>query len=163
MAWYQFLITAVAASLMIIGLIGCVLPIVPGIILTWMGVLFYAILTRFAVIHIDFLLLSGALVALVSLLDYRETHGHVHTFRVTGLAILCAMLGAFLGSVFGIFPGLTVGAMLGSLVGELATGHDVPYFMETHQAKYVGYVGATIVRFSFAAIITAVFVKRVFF
>lgn len=163
MEWSQFLITAVAGSLMVLGLIGSVFPVVPGIILTWAGVFVYALFTRFTVIGLDFVLLSGGLVALSGLLDYREAHGRVHTFRVTGMAIICAMLGAFLGSVFGVFPGLTVGAMLGSLVGELATGHDVPYFLETQRAKYVGFLGATIVRSSFAVIIISAFVKRVFF
>lgn len=163
MPWYSFLITAGAGSLIIIGLIGSVFPVVPGIILTWFGVLLYAILTRFSVIGLDFVLLAGGLVALSGLVDYRESHSRIKKFRVTGIAIICAMIGAFVGSVFGVFPGLTVGAMLGSLIGELATGHDVPYFMETSRAQYIGFLGATIVRFSFAAIIAATFVKRVFF
>lgn len=160
---FHIVVTAVAASLMIIGLIGCVVPRLPGLGMTWLGLFVYAIVTRFSAVHLDLIAIAGGLVLLSWLLDYREVHGHMKKFHVTFVAIFAAMTGAFLGSVYGIFPGLTLGAMLGSIIGELATGHDVPYYMETQQAKYVGYLGGTILRTTFALIIIAIWIRRVFF
>lgn len=114
--------TLLAILLMLTGLVGTVVPALPGVILIFAGVLLHAWGTGFTVISGSFVLwmLGLTLVALAA--DHLS--GTLMASRAG--ASRAGMLGAFIGGIAGtlIFGpiGLIVGPLLGAFAGELIDG-----------------------------------------
>ncbi|WP_240125035.1 DUF456 domain-containing protein [Thermomonas alba] len=107
-----------AAVLVLAGLVGTLLPVLPGAPLVFAGLLLAAWADGFQHVGPWPLLALGALTLLALTVDlWASAHGA----RRVGASRL-AMLGATLGSVIGLFfglPGLLLGPFLGALIGEL--------------------------------------------
>jgi uncharacterized protein len=115
---------AVALVLMVVGLLGAVLPLLPGLPLVLVGIYIYALATGLAAgIGLGHLvlytLIGGGAIVLSSLANVFGT-------RAVG-GSRAGMLGATVGLVLGLFVGGPVGVLIGPFVGavafELLAGH----------------------------------------
>lgn len=107
-----------AALLVLAGLVGTVLPALPGAPLVFAGLLLAAWVDGFQHVGLWPLLALGGLTLLSLVVDLWAT---AHGARRVGASRL-AMLGATLGAVVGLFfglPGLLLGPFVGALGGEL--------------------------------------------
>lgn len=104
-------------GLLSIGLIGTVVPAVPGIGLIWAGIFLYALLTGFQTISGLTVVMLGVLCALTAAASY---WGGAAAARAGGGGRR-AMLGAIAGMVLGLLAanvlGLFIGGFLGALLG----------------------------------------------
>ncbi len=108
----------IAAALILIGLVGTVLPALPGLPLVFAGMLLAAWAGGFQQVGIPILVLLG-LLTLVSLgVDFWATALGAKRVGASRKAIIGAMLGTFAGLFLGPL-GLLVGPFLGALAGEL--------------------------------------------
>ena len=110
-----------AAVLVLIGLAGILLPLLPGLPLVYAGLLLAAWAEGFHRVGGWMLGFLGVLTLASLALDFWATaHG---AKRVGGSRR--AMIGASLGLLAGLFfglPGLLIGPFLGALIGELSLG-----------------------------------------
>lgn len=151
-----------AFVVMAAGLVGIVLPFLPGIPLIWFGVFLSAVFTSFTVVDIPFLALMGVLVLITFLLEYWSSRWGTKAFRVTPYGVFGAVIGSFVGMFFGLLPALTVGPLLGTALGEMLTGKESIYMIETDSFKIIGYVGSTIVKTTIGIIIIGLWLAKVF-
>jgi uncharacterized protein YqgC (DUF456 family) len=107
-----------AALLVIVGLVGTVLPALPGLPLVFCGMLLAAWTDGFHHIGIPMLVVLGLLTLLSLGIDLWATAHGAKRVGASRLAIVGAMLGTLGGLVFGPF-GLLVGPFAGALAGEL--------------------------------------------
>ncbi|GAB2501699.1 DUF456 domain-containing protein [Arenimonas alkanexedens] len=113
----------VAGALILIGLLGTVLPILPGLPVMFAGMLLAAWVDDFQRIGVTPLVVLGVLVLLSIAVDLAS--GIVGAKRVG--ASNKALWGAGLGSLVGIFfglPGLIAGPFLGAAMGEMSDGKE---------------------------------------
>ena len=101
-----------SAALIVIGLAGTVLPLLPGTLLVWGGVLLGAWIDDFARVSVMTVVIISILAVLAWALDF--VAGLIGAKRVG--ASKWALVGAALGTVVGIFMGL-VGVLFMPLVG----------------------------------------------
>jgi uncharacterized protein YqgC (DUF456 family) len=101
-----------SAALIVIGLAGTVLPLLPGTLLVWGGVLLGAWIDDFARVSVMTVVIISVLAVLAWALDF--VAGLMGAKRVG--ASKWALIGAALGSVMGIFMGL-IGVLFMPLVG----------------------------------------------
>lgn len=112
------LLYALAGLLILIGLVGILLPLLPGIPLMFAGMLLAAWVDDFRHLGVGLLSTLAALTLVSMALDFWAT---AHGARRVG-ASRTAMWGAALGTLVGLFfglPGLLLGPFVGALVGEL--------------------------------------------
>ncbi|MEM7272991.1 MAG: DUF456 domain-containing protein [Actinomycetota bacterium] len=116
--------TVLAAVLMVIGLCGVVVPILPGLVLMWVVALVYGLLVGFDAIGIVVMVVATILVAaslISSVLIPRRA-------AAEGGASGWAQVGGIVGAVIGFFVipvvGIIVGALIGLLVVEAALTGD---------------------------------------
>jgi uncharacterized protein YqgC (DUF456 family) len=107
-----------AVALMVIGLVGAVVPVIPGLGWMWIVVLVYAIAERFRTIDP----LSFAVLTLLGLggMTADIWLGQLGA-KVTGASlasILCSLAGGLLGGLIGFLIG-GLGALLGTLIGSI--------------------------------------------
>jgi uncharacterized protein YqgC (DUF456 family) len=121
-----------AAALVGIGLIGTVLPALPGLPLVFAGMLLAAWAGDFQQISVWVIVLLGLLTLVSFAIDFWATAHGARRVGASRKAIIGAVLGTFAGLLF--MPiGLFVGPFLGALVGELLHGREL------HQAAKVGF------------------------
>ncbi|MGN6519329.1 MAG: DUF456 domain-containing protein [Dokdonella sp.] len=114
--WY-----VLATILIIVGLVGTVLPALPGVPLVFCGLLLAAWTDGFAHAGAFTLFVLGALTVIALGIDF--VAGVLGAKRVG--ASRYAVIGAALGTLLGLFlglPGLLLGPFVGALAGELIAG-----------------------------------------
>src|SRR5690625_1308797 len=108
-----------AVLLVITGLAGAVLPVIPGIPLVLGGLLMMAALDGFVHVSWATMLWLTFLTILSVVVDFLATAEGARRFGAGRLAILGATLGLLVGIFFGR-PGLLVGPFAGAVTGALA-------------------------------------------
>lgn len=149
MAWTDI----IAIILGLTGLVGCILPVIPGPPLSWAGllVLFLAPGTE---VSTTSLFIWLAVVVLVTVLDYVVPSWMT---RATG-GSKAAGRGAFIGTLVGLFffaPwGIIVGPFAGALVAELLFARkDLQGSMASAFGAFMGFISSTLVKLIISGII----------
>ena len=155
----------VALVAMFIGVLGVILPLVPGVGFIWIAVLVYAIAERFATIDpITFAVLT-VLGAIGVSADLWVSHAGAKVGGASVWSLLAGLLlgliGAIVGLVFfgvGAVPGAIVGAVLGIVLAEWYRRKD---WREAFKAGGGWLVGCTLsggVQFLISILMVVIFV-----
>lgn len=116
-----YLLVSLGFLLLVIGFIGCFLPVLPGPPLSYAGMLMVHF-SSLAEMTTDFLLLWAGITLVVTVLDYFIPIYGSKRFGGTRYG----MIGASIGLVAGIFffpPfGIILGPLLGAFLGEIMVG-----------------------------------------
>lgn len=115
------LLWIVAVILMLLGLVGMVLPLLPGAPLLFAGFLLAAWAENFQYIGSGTLIALGVMAALTYGVDIAATAFGAKRFGASPRAAVGAALGTLFGLALG-FVGVLVGPFVGALIGEL-TAH----------------------------------------
>ncbi len=129
---------SIGMLLLIVGIIGCILPVLPGQILAW-GSLLILQLTSPPPFTAKFIVIWALITAGVTLMDY-----YVPIWGTKKLGgSKKGMWGATIGLVIGIFffpPfGLIVGPFVGAFVGELIAGKDSNTAFKSGFGSFLGF------------------------
>ena len=108
---------ALVALLLIAGLIGSVVPALPGVVLILAGAVVHAVATGFDPIGPGRLAILALLMVIAYGLDYAAGALGVKRFGGSGWAVTGAVVGALVGLFFGL-PGLLLGPLAGALAAE---------------------------------------------
>jgi uncharacterized protein YqgC (DUF456 family) len=111
----------IAALLVVVGLVGTVLPALPGLPLVFAGMLLAAWAGGFEQVGVATVAVLGVLTLLALAIDFWATAHGARRVGASRLAIIGAIVGTFAGLLFGPI-GIFVGPFVGALVGELLHG-----------------------------------------
>lgn len=115
-AWYLL-----AATCIVVGLLGTVLPVLPGLPVMFAGMWIAAWTDGYQRVGTGTLVLLGALVALSIAVDLLATMIGARRVGASNKAMVGAGLGSLAGVFFGL-PGLLAGPFVGASLGEMAHG-----------------------------------------
>jgi uncharacterized protein YqgC (DUF456 family) len=146
----------VVAGLLVVGLVGSVVPVIPGAALILLGAVLYAAGTGFETIGPGRLLILGGLAGLAYALDYLAAALGARRFGGSGLAIAGALLGALVGVFFGLV-GLILGPVIGAVAGEAIRSRRLDASVKSGIGTVVGMVLGTLAKFCLALIMVALF------
>lgn len=132
-----------AIILFIVGLAGTVLPVLPGVVLIYGGMLLYGFLTQFSTLDANFFLLQGLVVLLVFMVDFLATAAGTRRFGGSKKAAWGAVVGTVIGLlVFGPF-GIILGPFLGAVLTELLLGKQMNLAVRSGFGTLIGIMGGT--------------------
>jgi hypothetical protein len=125
----------IAAVLVLIGVIGTVLPALPGLPLVFAGMLLAAWAGDFEQIGIPIVIVLAVLTLFSMAVDFWATAHGAKRVGASRKALVGAVIGTFAGLF--VFPpfGLFVGPFAGALVGELLHKRNVDRQSLGHAAK----------------------------
>jgi uncharacterized protein YqgC (DUF456 family) len=111
-----------AGFLLLVGLIGCVVSKLPGIMFCYLGILIlqYSSIAEFSV---HFFIKWGVLVIAVQGLDYLIPVWGNRKFGGSKKGVWGSLIGILAGMYFGIW-GIITGAIIGAFIGELFAGKE---------------------------------------
>ncbi|MDD5289823.1 MAG: DUF456 domain-containing protein [Patescibacteria group bacterium] len=146
---------------MILGIIGSVMPAMPGPILGFLGIIFLHYGKPDSV-SISSLIVFGSIVVFLLLIDYFVP---IFGAKFSG-ASKRGLFGAFLGSLIGLvyFPplGIFVGAFLGAVAGELIGGKKGPQALKAGVGTLVGSASMIILQTIFSLFLAVYFFIKLF-
>jgi uncharacterized protein YqgC (DUF456 family) len=111
------------AVCVLIGLVGTILPMLPGTPIVFIGLLFGAWANDFEKVGWIPLTILGVLTAATFAIDFIATKIGVEKTGASSLALFGAMLGTVLGIFFGFF-GVFVFPFIGAVIGEYVVKRD---------------------------------------
>ena len=153
----QMLLYGVAALLVVVGLIGVVLPALPGLPLVFLGMLLAAWAGGFEQVGVAVLVVLGLLTLLSFAIDFWATAHGAKRVGASRKAIVGAVLGTFAGLF--VFPpfGLFVGPFAGALIGELLHGRELGNAARVGFGTWLGLVLAIVLKLGLAFAMLGVF------
>jgi uncharacterized protein YqgC (DUF456 family) len=127
----------VAAILVLAGLAGSILPILPGIPMIFGGLWLAAFVDGYQHVGLWTLLFIAALGIIGLGLDFVAGAFGAKRVGASKLAVWGALIGTIIGMFFGLV-GIILGPFLGALAGELADGSSVLRSTHVSIASWVG-------------------------
>ncbi len=144
-----------------LGLLGVVLPAIPGLPILWLGVLVYGWATGFQEVTVGVVVLTGIIALIGMTLDFLAGVLGAKTFGASWYGVLGALLGGIFGfiavSVFGLFIGSFVGAWLGEYLKYERTSSATKAGFGT----IMGIVFGMVLKIIFALVIIGIFVWKI--
>jgi len=145
--------------LVVAGLAGCFLPVVPGPPLSYVALVVMGLASGFkAPVSMMLLVVMGVVTAVVSVADYFVPIIGARQFGATRWGLGGAVLGLIAGLV--LFPpfGLIAGALLGAVIDELAGGKEARAALRAGVGVFVGSVVSVLLKVAAWAVMTYYFV-----
>ncbi|MEP6886294.1 MAG: DUF456 family protein [Gammaproteobacteria bacterium] len=139
------LLYVIAATLIVTGLIGAIVPALPGIPLIFGGIWLLAGLDHYHHLGLWWLLAIAGVGAVGMTMDLLAGAFGAQRVGASQRAVWGALLGAMIGLIFGL-PGLLLGPFLGALVGELAAGNSIRRSAHVGVSAWIGMVFGTIIK-----------------
>lgn len=144
------LIIVISIILLFLGVIGSVLPIVPGPPLSFLALLFLHFFTPFQ-LNEDVLIYFGVAAAVITFLDYWL---QIYSVKVFGGG-RASTLGVIAGIIFGIFLfppfGVIIGPFIGAYIGAaIESDFDLIKSFKIAFGSLIGFLGGTILKFVYS-------------
>jgi uncharacterized protein len=145
-----------AAILVVIGVLGTFLPVLPGVPIVFLGLLLAAWADHFDKVSVMAMSLIGVMALIAIAIDFFASF--ITTKKVG--ASKNAYIGIVIGGLLGIFAGplgLFFGAAVGALVGELITHKDMRRATTVGLAAGLGFALALIAKVVIVLLMLGVF------
>ena len=151
------LLWAICVALIVLGLAGTVLPLLPGTVLVWGGIVLGAWIDDFARVGTTTVVVVSVLAVLAWAMDYVAGLMGAQKARASKQALL----GAAVGTLVGLFMGL-VGVLfmplVGAAIGEYLARKDQTRAVKVGVATWLGIMAGLIAKVVLAFIMVGIFV-----
>jgi uncharacterized protein YqgC (DUF456 family) len=147
----------VAIVLIAVGIVGTVVPAVPGATLMLLGMVLGAWIDDFARVPVWVLVVLGVLTALAWIVDFAAAALGAKRVGASGRAIV----GAAVGTVAGIFTGLwglVFMPLVGAAIGEYSAQRDLRRAGKVGLATWIGLLLGTAVKIAIVFAMVGIFV-----
>lgn len=145
-----------AGALIVVGLAGAVVPMLPGIPLIFGGLWIIAAVDHYQHIGWGWLTTLAVIAGLGLAIDFAAAALGAKRIGASAQAISGALIGTLVGLFLGL-PGLLFGPFLGALLGELAAGRDLQRSAHVGFAATVGMILGAVVKLTASVMMVVLF------
>ena len=145
-----------AAALIGGGLLGSILPVLPGIPMLFGGIWLVAAVDGYRHLGLWWLLGIGTLGVAGITVDFVASALGARRVGASRRALWGAALGTVAGMFFGI-PGLLIGPFAGALIGELASGNSVLRATHVGVGTWLGLLFGTLIKLVISFVMVGLF------
>jgi uncharacterized protein YqgC (DUF456 family) len=147
---------------MLAGLAGTLLPVVPGLPLMWLAMLGYGWFTGWQAYGLTALVVTGLVVLLSLVVDYAASAIGAKKFGASRAGLFGAVAGGILGLIFFSLPGLILGIFLGALVLELVISRrDLGAALTAGVGALLGFLAGSFFKFMLGLMLLGFFAVKV--
>ena len=151
-----------AGLTVITGLVGTVVPVLPGIPVIFTGLLLAAWSTDFEPVGWGTIVVLAMLTALSILIDLLAAAFGAKRLGASQRAFWGATLGAIVGLFFGL-PGILLGPFIGAVAAELAAGRGAQQAGRSGYGVWLGLILGTAAKLAIAFLMVGIFLTKYLF
>jgi len=155
----QALYFMLSGMLILAGIAGTVIPVLPGVPLVFAGMLLAAWADHFQHIGAFTLTILGVLCVFALLIDFAAGLLGAKRVGASTRALWGASLGTLIGLFFGL-PGLLLGPFLGAALGELSAGRELAHATRVGVGTWLGLLFGTLAKIALCFTMLGVFALR---
>jgi uncharacterized protein YqgC (DUF456 family) len=152
----------ICAVLMLIGLLGVILPFLPGIPVAWLGLFIYAIGTGWERISITVIIVFAVLTALSLLFDLIAPILGAKKYKASKWGIIGTSIGLIVGVLIFNVWGIILGPLLGALIGELIAGKSGEQAFKSALGALVGFIFGSLIKIILIMVMSGFFIASWF-
>lgn len=158
----QIVYFILAALLILTGLAGAIVPVLPGVPLVFAGMLLAAWADHYQHIGAVTLTILGVLSVIALLIDFVAGLLGAKRVGASKQALWGAAIGAIVGIFFGL-PGLLLGPFVGAVVGELLAGQKLNQATRVGVGTWIGLLFGTLTKLALCFTMIGVFLLAFIF
>lgn len=155
------LLIIIAGVFMLIGIVGCILPVIPGPPLAFVGLLIVEA-TEKVDFSGNFLLLMFVIAVGVTALDYIIPIWGTKKFGGTRAGVIGSTLGLIGGLIFFLPLGIIIGPFVGAVIGEMLQNDDFNQAVKSGIGSFIGFLLGTGIKLIASSVMTYYFFNAVF-
>ena len=156
------LLIIIGLILALAGMVGCILPVLPGPLLSFCALILLSWIKNWQIFSQTFLMVMSAVTALLIVLDYVAPALGAKKYGASKRGLWGSAIGMIIG-IFFIPPwGMIVGAFIGALAGELASGKSGSKALRAGWGILIGNVLGVGLKLAFTAVVLFYYVKAMF-
>ena len=145
-----------------LGLIGSFLPVLPGPLTGWLGLLVLH-LTKAVEMTWSFLGITLGIAILIWILDYIIPAMGTKKFGGTRSGVIGTTVGLIIGLISPIPFGFIIGAFVGALIGELMhDSKDTSRAVKAAFGSFIGFILSSTIKFMVSLVFLVLFCQRVY-
>ena len=149
----------IAFILLLVGIIGCIVPGLPGVPIAYAG-LWVAQATERVDFSWQFLLVWGIVVIVISVLDYIVPAWGTKHYGGTKWGVWGSTIGVFVGLFFGAV-GVILGPLVGAVLGELLAGKAFPDALKAGWGSFIGILFGTVLKLIASGLMTSALIQAI--
>lgn len=155
----EIIVIIIGSLLAVLGLIGCIVPAIPGPPLNFFSLLLLAVVIKNP-FTLEFYLIWGAITAVVVILDYLLPIAGAKIYKATSYGIWGSLIGMIIGMIF--FPpfGMIPGLFIGAVAGELLAGKKSREAFKVGAVTFVASLLMIVFKLAVSGILTYYFVEK---
>jgi uncharacterized protein YqgC (DUF456 family) len=155
----DYVLIGLGIVFMISGILGCVLPIIPGPPLSYLGLLLLHFTEKYQ-FSTRFLIIWAVITGVVYALDYIIPAWGTKKFGGSKRGVWGSIIGLVIGLFF--FPpfGIIIGPFVGAVVGELTVGKDSNAALKSGFGSFLGFLLGTLLKLIASGMMTWYFFRE---
>lgn len=154
----DYILLILGIIFIIIGIIGCLVPVLPGPPLSFLGLIFLH-LTRFGQFTAPALITLGIIALIVTILDYIVPVWGTKRFGGSKYGTRGATVGLIIGFFLGPL-GIILGPLIGAFVGEMIFKDDMSYAFKAGIGSLLGFLTGIGLKLAASFVMTFYFIKE---
>ncbi len=143
----------------LLGIIGSFLPVIPGPITGWIGLLLLH-LTNAVPMSYAFLGITLIIAIIILVLDYIIPAMGTKKFGGSKAGAIGTTIGLIIGLISPIPFGFIIGAFLGAFIGELTHKIDFARALKAAFGSFLGFLASTTLKFIVSIIFLVLFIQQ---
>ncbi|HWR74628.1 MAG TPA: DUF456 domain-containing protein [Bacteroidales bacterium] len=155
----DYVLLALAIIMMIVGIAGCLLPVLPGPPLTYLGLVVLHF-TKFGPVSTNLFIILGVVAIVVTVIDYIVPIWGTRQFGGSKYGMRGAAVGLVIGLFLGPF-GIIAGPFIGAVVGEMLFKDDIKYALKAGFGSLLGFLTGVGLKLAASLLMTFYFVKTI--
>lgn len=157
----DILLIVIGLILMLIGILGSILPVIPGTPISWLGLI---VLYLAPSIPFDwtFIIITGIVAIGIYIMDYIIPAIGTKKFGGSRAGAWGTMIGLIVGILAPIPFGILIGPFLGALVGELIFNQtDGPQALKAAFGSFIGFLASTFIKVMTTLVFLGLFLYKI--
>ena len=155
----EYILISIGLILAILGLIGCIIPALPGPPLNYLSLIMLALAIKDA-FQLEFYLWWGGITIVVVILDYILPILGAKAYKASRSGIWGSVFGMLIGIFF--FPpfGMIIGLFIGTVIGEIIAGKKEWEAIKVGTVTFLTSILMIFIKLGVSGIMTYYFIKR---
>lgn len=155
------LLIALGLLISLAGLVGCILPVIPGPPLSYLGLIILSFAQGWEPFSATFLIVMAGITLAVTVLDYVIPALGAKKYGASRAGVWGSVFGMIAGIIF--FPpfGMLIGAFAGAVLGEMAAGREDVRALKAGWGVFVGTVMAMALKLAASGAMLYYYVKAI--